>query len=180
MNIIGGIYKGRVIDMPRGDDIRPTSNKVREALFSILGGKVPEADVLDLFAGSGSLGLEALSRGAQSAVFVENNAKCAAVIRRNINSLEVSGKAKVIQLNVPQAIKKISKSKFDLIFMDPPYFKDWVKKILIIISQYDILRGLGLCVFEHHKKEMVPEEAEGLVRFRQTRYGDTVLSFYRR
>ena len=124
MNIIGGIYKGRTIAIPKGAKIRPTSNKVREALFNILGGKVPDAAVLDLFAGSGSLGLEALSRGARRAVFVDNDSRCINTIKKNIKKLGIEGDIKVMQLNAAQGIKKLhnNEAKFDLIFMDPPYF----------------------------------------------------------
>ena len=131
MNIIGGMYKGRIIYMPKGAGIRPTSNKVREALFNILGDKVPGAAVLDLFAGSGSLGLEALSRGAAKAVFIDNNTRCISTIKRNLEKLRAPSGVKITQLNVLQGIKKMSdREKFDLIFLDPPYFKDWVKKNL--------------------------------------------------
>jgi len=181
MNIIGGVYRGRKIAMPRGVKIRPTSNKVREALFNILGNKVVDSVCLDLFAGSGSLGLEALSRGAAKCVFVDNNAKCVNTIRENLKKLGISDKAKIMQLIVAQAVTKLSgKEKFDLIFIDPPYLKDWVKKVLINIGGYDILKYSCIIVYEHHKKEFPPEILGGLVRFKQSKYGDTVLSFYRK
>ena len=117
MNIIGGIYRGRKIVMPKG--IRPTSNKVREALFNILGKGVLDAAVLDLFAGSGSLGLEALSRGAASVVFCDNNIKCIRIIINNMKALGISEGAKVMQLGARQAITKLSgRTRFDLVFLD--------------------------------------------------------------
>ena len=181
MNIIGGIYKGRVITMPGGPAIRPTSNKVREALFNILGERVRGAVVLELFAGSGSLGIEAISRGAKSAVFVDNDAGCSRTIRKNLKSLGISGGVKVTQLNVVQAIKKLDgKEKFDMIFMDPPYSRGWIKKILINLGQYDILNHPGLLICEHHKKDETPQAEGGFVKFRENRYGDTVLSFYKK
>jgi len=180
MNIIGGIHKGRTISMPKGAKIRPTSNKVREALFSILSNRVIDAEVLDLFAGSGSLGIEALSRGAARSIFIDNNINCIKIIRYNIKDLELLPQSKIMQLDAMQGIKKLSTdTKFDLIFLDPPYFNDWIKKALIKIDQYDILKTLGLAVCEHHKKELLPEKIGRLTRFKENRYGDTVLSFYR-
>ena len=148
--------------MPAG--IRPTSNKVRGALFNILVNKVPGAACLDLFAGSGSLGLEALSRGAKSSIFVDNNRQCAITIKETIKKLGISEEAKVMQLNAMQGIKTLSlEHKFDLIFLDPPYFRDWVKKALININQCDILNHSSLAICEHHKKELMPESVGRLV-----------------
>ncbi len=180
MNIIGGMYKGRVISMPKGPDIRPTSNKAREALFSILGSCVIDSRVLDLFAGSGGLGLEAMSRGAGEAVFVDNHPKCINVIRKNLEALQLAEKSKVMKLNADLAIKKLAhKEKFDLIFMDPPYFRDLVKKTLINLDQYDILNHSGLIICEHHKKEGLPEEIASFKRLKTNQYGDTALSIYK-
>ena len=181
MNIIGAIYRGRIISMPKGPDIRPTSNKAREALFNILKGRVMDSRVLDLFAGSASLGLEAMSRGAREAVFVDNNPKCINVIKKNLKGLQLAEKSKVMKLNTDLAIKKLSREeKFDLIFMDPPYFKDLIKKTLINLDQYDILNHSGLIICEHHKKEGLPEEIASFKRLKISQYGDTALSIYKR
>lgn len=181
MNIIGGIYRGRVIAMPRGVKIRPTSNKVREALFNILGQDLTGKAVLDLFAGSGALGLEAISRGAGRVVFVDNDGRCIRAIKANLKKLVPGIDIRVTQLNALQAIKKLSADKegFDIVFMDPPYHEGWTKKTLINLGQCDILKNLGIVVSEHHKKEETAERAGRLVRFRQSRYGDTVISFYK-
>ena len=167
--------------MPRGPGIRPTSNKVREALFSILSAKIPGSAILDLFAGSGSMGLEAISRGAEKAVFVDNNTGSISAIKKNLKDLGVSADVKVMQLGVVQAVKKLcGQEKFDIVFMDPPYFKGWIKKILLNLSQYDILKHPALLICEHHKKEELPQQDGPFFRFKESRYGDTVLSFYKK
>ena len=192
MRIISGKLKGRIIKLPRG--IRATSDKVRKALFDILGERVVNSEVLDLFAGSGSLGIEAVSRGAESVIFVEKDTKCVEKIKEN---LSITGLAclpdgsqacrtgrgyRVIQLDVFEAIKKLSREteKFDIIFLDPPYYKGMAKNSLQTLLQYDILKPNGLVVAEHYKKDELHHTLGELALVRQERYGDTILSFYRR
>jgi len=181
MKIIAGEAKGRPIEMPRNVEMRPTSDKVREALFNIIAQSIPGSSVLDLFAGSGSLGLEALSRGAERAVFVDEEKRCVSTIRKNVSILEFEGKdAKIYRNDALKAVKKLSdsNSRFDIVFMDPPYYGDWVKKCLLCISKYDILNHPSLIICEHFKKDVVPEGAGSIKLERQARYGDTVLSIY--
>ncbi len=182
MKIIGGELQGRHIDMPRGVDIRPTPDRVREAIFNIVRERVPGASVLDLFAGSGALGIEAVSRGAASLFAVDKNKKCVSTIRKNIKSLSIDTgrRIDIHQQDALKAIKKLSDSKirFDLVFLDPPYYSDWVKKCLISLSNYDILNHSSLVICEHFKKDAVPEEAGAFRRSQERRYGDTVVSIY--
>lgn len=182
MRIIAGQFKGLNLKMPRG--IRPTSDKVREALFDILGQNLYQKDVLDLFAGSGALGLEALSRGAKKVVLVDANPKCIKAIQENIAKCHITDdKLPMINfyhLDVFKAIKLFTqeKQKFDLIFLDPPYYQGLAKKSLISIEQSDILTRNTLVVAEHYKKDILPDQTGQLSLIKIKHYGDTLLSFY--
>ncbi|MFH0763132.1 MAG: 16S rRNA (guanine(966)-N(2))-methyltransferase RsmD [Candidatus Omnitrophota bacterium] len=178
MRIISGRYKGRAIKAPKA--IRPTQGRVREALFDILG-DIEGLSFLELFAGSGAVGFEALSRGASELALVESNHDCLAAIRNNIESLKIKA-CNLYPREAESALAALHKEerKFDIIFLDPPYYKGMSKKILQALGHYDILNQYGLIVVQHFKKDVLPEASGGLTLFRQNRYGDTVLSFYRR
>lgn len=178
MRIISGKYKGRLIKMPRG--IRPTQDKVRKALFDILG-DIKGLSFLELFAGSGAVGIEALSRGVREAVFVEDDRGCIEKIEDNLSLLS-SLSFRVIELDVLKATIRLAKEarQFDIIFLDPPYYKDIAKKNLQILEAYDILAPNGFAIVQHFKKEQLPKESGNLVLIKESRYGDTVLSFYRK
>jgi len=184
MRIIGGKFKGRRIEMPVGADVRPTPDRVREAIFNIIKTRLENESVLDLFAGSGALGIEALSRGASYAMFVDIQKRCIEAIKKNIERLPLgpAGKIKIYQSDSLKAIKKLSDSKirFGLVFLDPPYYSDWVKKCLLYLHIYDILKHSSLIICEHFKKDTVPEKTGSLVIIRRVAYGDTALSFYTR
>lgn len=164
--------------MPKG--IRPTQNKVRKALFDILG-NIEGLSFLDLFAGSGAIGLEALSRGVADLTLVEHNRDCLLAIKKNVESLKLKA-CNLYPKEATLAIKFLHKDKrkFDIIFLDPPYYQDLAKKILQTISCYDILAPNGLIVVQHFKKDSLPESMGVLTLFRKARYGDTILSFYKK
>lgn len=178
MRIISGKYKGRVIKMPK--DIRPTQDKVRKALFDILA-DITGLSFLDLFAGSAAVGIEAASRDAEEVVFVENNKNCVKIINDNFRSLGGLN-YRVIGSDAFAAIKELcgQRRRFDIIFLDPPYYKDMAKKTLQTLSAYDILAPVGFIIIQHFKKDILPEASGDLVLFRQARYGDSLLSFYRK
>ncbi|HTY44795.1 MAG TPA: 16S rRNA (guanine(966)-N(2))-methyltransferase RsmD [Patescibacteria group bacterium] len=178
MRIIGGIYKGRVIAMPK--DIRPTQDKVRKALFDILGG-IEGLSFLELFAGSAAVGLEAASRGAVELVLVEQDRRCLAVIRKNIESLKAQN-CSLYPKESQDMVKLLARGgrSFDIVFLDPPYYKDLAKKTLQILGAYDIVAPNGFVIIQHFKKDTLPPQAGNLARFKQAHYGDTVLSFYRK
>lgn len=182
MRIIGGKYKGRKIKQPKLTSTRPTKDRIREAVFNVIAEKVPGSDCLDIFAGSGAYGLEALSRGAKNATFVENNKECVRVLEENISFLNDSGEnaPKLIKLDALKYIEKLAETnrKFDLIFSDPPYNKDLAKKSLIMISRYDILKPLGFAIIEHHVKEELPGTPGELTLLKQKTYKDIVISIY--
>ena len=182
MRIIGGEYRSRVLRMPAGIRIRPTQDRVREAIFNIIREKVPGSVVLDLYAGSGAFGIEALSRGAHSAIFIDNNAKCVTTIRSNLSVLAGGVYfSQLIKSDVVRAISGFKKEgrKFDIIFLDPPYHKEYTRNCLIKIGACDIVAPHGFVITEHFKKDTVPDQTGNLTRKRQRRYGDTVISFYR-
>lgn len=164
--------------MPRG--IRPTQDKVRKALFDILG-DINGLSFLELFSGSGAMGFEAVSRGVLDLTLVEDNRDCQLAIRKNIASLQLKN-CQSYQKDVLGAIKAFhqQKKKFEIIFLDPPYYHDASKKTLQTLDAYDILAPNGLVVVQHFKKDNLPDNLGVLSLFRQARYGDTVLSFYKK
>lgn len=181
MRIISGIFKSRIIKAPVG--IRPTLDNVRKSAFDILGDAVRGARVLDLCAGSGAFGLEALSRGAGSCVFVDNSRSSVAAIRDNLQSLRISetGEIAVIHADSAAIIVKLCRTVvFDLIFLDPPYYKSLAKKFLSLLGECDILTSGGIVVAERSKHDELPAKAGALTLFRNARYGDTEISFYRK
>jgi 16S rRNA (guanine966-N2)-methyltransferase len=193
MRITTGEYKGRIIKMPKG--IRPTQDKVRKALFDILG-DIKGLSFLDGFAGSGAVGLEAVSRGAREVVFLESSAAGVKVIKENLALLGCPG-CRVMGMDAHAAIKGLYKEKArkNIIFFDPPYYKDLAtpnlkgkvgvplsaaKKTLQMLGAYDILAPNGFAILQHYKKDDLPEALGDLRLFRRASYGDTVLSFYQR
>lgn len=182
MRIIAGRYKGLPISAPR--NIRPTKDNVREAIFNVMAGYIKGKRILDLFAGSGGLGIEALSRGAGYVLFVDNSKAATKVIEKNLKKLapEDIEKTRVLTKDMQLAIRLLSKreEKFDIIFLDPPYYKNWIKKCLKSLYVYDILLNSGLVVAEHFKKDIIPADLEVFELIRQLTYGDTIISIYKK
>lgn len=178
MKIITGRYKGKAIVSPKG--IRPTQDKVRKALFDILG-DMEGVSFLELFAGSGAVGFEAVSRGAKDLVLIEYNPECLLAIKKNIESLKIK-QCVFYAKEASEAIKAFynAKKEFDIIFLDPPYYEDLSKKILQMLGAYDILARNGFVVVQHFKKENLPKESGDLALIKESRYGDTMLSFFKK
>lgn len=178
MRIIAGKYKGRVIYTAKL--IRPTEEKVRKSLFDILG-DISGVSFLELFAGSGAVGFEALSRGAESLTLSEDNRDAVSAINRNIEALE-SKSCHLYPKDAWETLKMLRREgrKFDIIFLDPPYHRELAKKALQILGAYDILSPDGFIIAQHFRKESLPEEVADLLVFRQVKYGETVLSFYKK
>ena len=182
MRIIGGEYKSRSIAMPRGVEMRPTQDKVREALFNILG-DIAGKKVLELFAGSGAFGIEAISRGAASATFVDNNFRCVQTIKSNLGSLGVpDSRYNIMRADALKFPAKVAEAceKYDIIFLDPPYYRDMAKKCLINLDSCDILTQAGFVVAEHFRKDNLIFDMKRLVLEKERRYGDTVISIFRK
>ncbi|HNX80630.1 MAG TPA: 16S rRNA (guanine(966)-N(2))-methyltransferase RsmD [Candidatus Omnitrophota bacterium] len=176
MRILTGINKGRNLNQPSG--IRPTQNVVRKALFDILG-DVEGLSFLELFAGSGAVGFEAVSRGVKDLVFVEYNSECVRAIQKNIDGLKLYSCC-LYQKEAGAAIKDFHQEKrlFDIIFLDPPYYHDIPKNILHTLGAYDILSPDGLIVVQHVEKDTLPETLGDLTLLREKKYGKTFLAFY--
>lgn len=178
MRLTGGQDRGRRLFAPRGSRTRPTASKVREALFNILG--PPPGPVLDLYAGSGALGLEALSRGAPAAVFVERDGAALSALRRNLRESGVEDRGTVLGTDVRSALRKLSQGKqqFSWVFLDPPYIKE-TAGVLAELSGGDLLTACAVVIVEHDKRQPSPASVGCLFLTDRRQYGDTELSFYR-
>jgi len=179
MRVISGKAKGKKIKAPKGN-IRPLSDQAKEALFNILQNKVADAYFLDLFAGTGAVGIEALSRGATLSIFVELDRKTVRVIRENLEHCEVSDRAEVYALNVLRALKILKKkgAKFDIMFLGAPYDSPNLEKALEQLSDGSLLREKGLVIAEHRKQHQIEDSYGILQKFKEAKYGETVLAFY--
>ena len=184
MRIIGGAVGGRRIRAPHGSGTRPTSDKVRGALFNILGPPDENVRVLDLFAGAGALGLEALSRGAAKTVFVERDSHALGALRRNIRELGFEERATVMGTEVGTALRRLaaSHSQFAWVFLDPPY-KQEVEAVLGELGSSELLAPCAVVVVEHDRRHRPPGSVcgsvGGLFLTDRRDYGDTEVSFYR-
>ncbi len=182
LRVISGEAKGHKLKTVKGNTTRPTTDRVKESLFNIIAGFVGDAEVLDLFAGTGNLGIEALSRGANSAVFVDKSRECSNVILENLTHTRLLERSTIITSEVGLAISRLANEgkRFSLIFLDPPYNKNFVEKTLNYISKSDIILDNGLIVAEHDYIDSVPESIDHIKLLRSERYGDTVISFFRK
>ncbi|HPW44825.1 MAG TPA: 16S rRNA (guanine(966)-N(2))-methyltransferase RsmD [bacterium] len=177
MRVISGKVKGRRLKAPNSDKVRPALDQVKEAIFNILF-DVEDLSVLDLFAGCGSVGIEALSRGAKSVVFVEIWDKAVESIRENLEHCKLSESATVMKMPVSRAIDVLSRreASFELIFVDPPYLQDLVNPTLEQLSHSGIAHKNSIIVVEHHPKEPVSVPAS-LILTDSRKYGQTRVSF---
>ena len=176
MRIISGQQKGRRISAGKSARIRPTSDKVRQSIFNVLREEVAGRRILDLFAGAGSLGLEALSRGARWVTFVDASSQSINVLKSNLEKLKLKDRSTVIRLDGLKALKRLEQS-FDLIFADPPYGRGFAQQIVDSVARREILKEGGVLVLEHHKKETFGCPEDRLCALKQRRFGDTVISF---
>jgi len=170
MRIVAGEWAGRRIQAPPGRGTRPTTDRVREAWMSTVAPHLPGARVLDLFAGSGALGLEALSRGAASATFVEHDAKALSALRANVDALGASEAATVVKGDALKYARGLDAGAFDMAFADPPYAKGFARELA---EAFAAVPFAGLLCIEHGKDDVLPELAGARTR----RYGDTYLTF---
>ena len=180
MRVFGGTLHGRRLQTCRVAALRPTSEKIREALFNILSPLSFDGPILDLFAGTGSFGIEALSRGMKRAVFVERNAVIISLLKKNLKNCRLEEKAELIGLPVSKGLKilKTRDEKFSLIFLDPPYQKQLAGKTLLEISEAQLVRQDGLVIVEHSSKERIEARYGSLKMEDQRTYGQTLVSFF--
>ena len=185
MRIIGGTAKGRRLASFRGMSIRPTSDRVREAIFNILqcskDAGFPFRKVLDLFAGTGAVGIEALSRGAETVTFVDNDPTAVKIIRKNLETCGFSGMTSIINMDVQPSLTLLDKKgeRFDLIFIDPPYHASLTGTALHCIEERGLLNKAGIIVVESSKRMIWDGELKDIELFDRRKYGDTVVSFYK-
>ena len=179
MRIIAGEMRSRTIQAPKGTDTRPTLDRTRESLFNIIASECPGARVLDLYAGSGALALEALSRGADSAVLCDCSREAARVIRENIAALRLMDRARFLQTTDQQALSLLGreKARFDLVFLDPPYRLD-TAPACAALDAAGVLEEEALVVIEH-LAAAVPQPPACFAQVDQRRYRDTMITFYR-
>ena len=178
--VIAGTAGGIPLKAPAGEGTRPTTDRTKESVFNMIQAALPDAQVLDLFAGSGSLGIEALSRGAASAVFVEAGRAVCTLIHANLVKTRLGGHAEVLCMEVGPAVKKMAAGgrKFHLVFADAPYRRDFVLKTLLLLDENDIMMHDGMAVIEHHREETPPERVGHWLLERRRTYRETVFSFY--
>lgn len=179
MHIIAGIHRGKKLASLSGKATRPTSGKVREAIFNICMDSVADANVLDLFAGTGAFGLEALSRGAASAILVDSDRKGIEVIQQNIAACRESSRAKVFCTDITKSLRILRTAgiHFDLVFMDPPYHSRNVRDALINLAESDMLRKGAVIVVEHDRHEEIPTDIADIRITDQRKYGKTLVTF---
>jgi 16S rRNA (guanine966-N2)-methyltransferase len=182
MRVIAGEMRGMTLRAPKGDQTRPTTDRVKESLFAILSPYIVEARVLDLFSGSGALAIEALSRGAQSAVLVERSPLAANCIRQNLSHTRLTSRAVLLVQPFEQALAYLHRQQkiFDLIFADPPYGKGVLAQLTRQLRELDLLAPEGIIILEHGYKEDITQTVENFACVRQERYGDTTLTFLRK
>jgi len=183
MRVISGLYKGRLLKLPKGLEIRPTQDRIKESMFEIIKPYLMDSDVLELFAGTGALGIEALSRGAKSATFVERDPLCLKTIEENLDSLGIRvPEASIVRLDIYKAVQRFADSgdKFGVIIADPPYGMDHIRKLLIKLNTYDILKKPHLVVIEHTKREDIPKIEGSIILLKQYKYRDTILSILKK
>lgn len=179
MRVITGKARGVQLKTPDGMATRPTTDRVKEALFSIIQFEIPGATVLDLFGGTGQLGIEALSRGAKRAVFVDAGEPACRLIRENLKRTKLEAAATVIRSDYLDYLKRCRET-FQIIFLDPPYAEVFLENALKRITEIDILQSGGIIVAERPVGKDLPWEFEGFTRSRDYKYGNTLLTVYRK
>ena len=181
MRVLAGALKGKRLVTPRGSTTRPTADQVRLALLDTLTPYLPEARMLDLFAGAGGVGFEALSRGAAHVTFVERDARAVAALRANVETLAVAAQTRIERLDVRAALERLARdaARFELVFLDPPYDEDAVTPTVERLGALPVVVPDGLVIAQHLTKHPPPSETGRLAAFRTRRFGETTLTFFR-
>ena len=179
MRVITGKARGVQLKTPDGMQTRPTADRVKEALFSIINFDIPGARVLDLFGGTGQLGIEALSRGAKSATFVDSTEQACKLIRENLKRTKLEADGKVVRSDYMAYLERC-REQYDIIFLDPPYAEVFLENALKRIAEIDILQSNGIIVAERPLGKELPWEFEGFTRSKDYKYGKVLLTIYRK
>ena len=180
LRIIAGHAKGKKIITPKGLEIRPTTDRVKEAIFNIISTHISDSIVLDLFAGTGNLGLEALSRGAKKAYFIDNSMSSMKIIVENINKISLVDSSIIKRTEALKALDEFASmgTKFDIIFLDPPYGKGLLIPCMKVIEDMQILAKDGIIVVEHNQSELIQWDYKYLKVFKEKKYGNVMISIY--
>jgi len=180
MRVISGKYKGRRLKSFNADHIRPTMDRVKESLFNIIQADLPDALVLDLFSGTGSLGIEALSRGAQEVCFVESHPTSIRIIRDNLKSLGIEDDYKIFTQDVFKFLQGTSPINYQIVFIDPPFTKAWAHRVMEAVSECKFLASRALIAIEAAKQERIDDNYPGLELLDRRQFGDKSLSLFRK
>lgn len=179
MRVITGKARGVQLKTPEGMQTRPTSDRVKEALFSIVNFDLPGANVLDLFAGTGQLGIEALSRGAKHTVFVDAREDACKIVRENLRRTKLEGDSRVVRSDYLDYLRRCQ-DKYDIILLDPPYAEVFLENALKLITEIDILQSGGIIVTERPLGKELSLVFDGYTRSKDYKYGNTLLTLYRK
>jgi RNA methyltransferase, rsmD family len=179
VRVISGSARGLKLNTPGDDRVRPTTDRVKESMFNIVQDWVYDSQVLDLFAGSGALGIEALSRGASQAVFCDNSLDSIKIIKSNIEKARVVDRSQIVSGDFKRCLRDMEakNQSFDMIFVDPPYYKELFEEVLDTIRACKILKKDGIVIVEHDAKKPIGQ-VEGLEVYKEKKYGITMLTFY--
>jgi 16S rRNA (guanine(966)-N(2))-methyltransferase RsmD len=180
MRVIAGSKRGMKLETLDGLETRPTADRVKEALFNLIQFEIRGAQVLDLFGGSGALGIEALSRGAEHAVFVDQNRASVQMITRNLEKTQFTGQARVIATDWQAGLSRLEDSAFDLVLIDPPYHANLEIEVLERLELLNLLSSEAVVVIEHPAFRVLPEQVYGYTYIKSKQYGKTALTLYRR
>ncbi len=180
MRVIAGEFRSRKLNTLAGDNTRPTQDKIKESMFSAIGNIVSEAKVLDLFAGSGSVGLESLSRGAKEVFFCDMSRDAIRIIESNIKMLKVETKCHVRKMSYELMLKQQKGDIFDFIFIDPPYENKIIEECLVFIEDNEMLSEYGVVIVETHKDDVFKEGYGCLYKWKEKKYGITRLTYYKK
>lgn len=178
MRVISGRYRGKKLTAPEGEVFRPTLDRVKETLFNILQFRIMNAKVLDLFAGSGALGIECLSRGADEVIFADNNRESIDSVKKN--TADIDGLYRILECDYKVALNRLSGKRFDIIFVDPPYGSGLYENALRMIGENEFLSQDGVAICEHNRHDGLLGEVGGLIKTRVKEIGSVGLSFYER
>ncbi|MCF8068937.1 MAG: 16S rRNA (guanine(966)-N(2))-methyltransferase RsmD [Desulfobacterales bacterium] len=179
LRVIAGSLRGRKLSTVKGNSVRPTADRVRESIFNILSAEIAASQILDLFSGTGALGIEALSRGAEAAVFVDRQQNSLAAVEKNINVCGLLEKTKIICWNISHNLSclKAYRERFNMVFMDPPYNKNHIAPTLLSLKKSESLCHNAIITVEHSPQELIPEDIESFTLKNQRKYGRTMISF---
>jgi 16S rRNA (guanine966-N2)-methyltransferase len=178
MRVIAGIYKGRRLKTLEGLSVRPTSDRLRETLFNILAPRIEGGHFADVCAGSGAVGIEALSRGARHVTFIESSLKAARIISENLRNCGIREGFRVINRDALRALKNLEKSQFDVIYFDPPYNSEIYTPVMWLIAKQDLLAEGGVLIVEHRRQTPLLPNYDRLRPYRQVAQGESLLTFF--